>query len=108
MGMFGATLTIYTGAMPASPEGAVDGIPLVVFTNLAYSPAVNGVASLSANRTATATDTGTAGYARWYSGGHAIDMTVGVGGGDARINTYDILSGEIITLSYLNVAQPAF
>ena len=109
-----ATITVYTGAIPAYPESAATGTVLATYTGPAPFGAVSTVAGSGATPgTATltmgavpqvsATGSGTAGWARIAtSGGVAImdvDVTATGGGGAFTFTTTAFVAGSPITLS---------
>lgn len=107
-----ATLKIYTGTQPAA-GGAATGTLLVTITLPAdaMAAASGGVASKSGTWSATASDTGTAGWfriessagSRWYDGA----VTATGGGGEIELTSTSITSGQTVTITSFSVTQPA-
>lgn len=105
----GGTLSVYTGTQPATPATAASGTKLVDITIYSMSAASAGVAALDMGSPSNgvAVATGTAGYARLTVSGYVIDGTVGTSGTDFTINTASITSGATVTLTAMNITQPA-
>lgn len=107
-----ATLKIYTGSQPAAGAAAT-GTLLVTITLPAdaMAAASAGVASKSGTWSATAGDTGTAGWfriessagSRWYDGA----VTATGGGGEIELSSTSIVSGQTVTITSFSVTQPA-
>lgn len=104
------TLEIRTGAAPAS-AGTATGTLLASITlpATAFSAAATGAAAKNGTWSATATDTGTAGYARFKNGADTLrmDVSVGVGSGELQLSTLSIISGGTVTVSTFTITQPA-
>lgn len=104
-------LRIYTGTQPATADTAPSGtllceIPLTSgfinatagFTELAFTAEVG-----------TAVASGTAGWARWCdsSGTVAVDGSVGTAGTDFIISPASIVDTEDVTVTSIQLSQPA-
>lgn len=107
----GGTLEIYTGMQPADPDSAASGSLLATINipNPAFGSPASGVVAKSGSWTATATDTGTAGYARFISAdtNRTMDVPVAETGSDVLIiNTVDITVGNSVTVISLTLTTP--
>jgi len=101
---------IYSGAQPASADNAATGTLLATIQMNGLAPAVNGVADLNMDATGTAVATGTAGYARWrdtMADALRFDGSVGTSGTDFVVSNTSIVNGDTVTLTHLNLTQPA-
>lgn len=107
-----ATIRIYSGNAPATPDTAPTGTLLVTLTGNAsgFGTATNGVITASAITQANAVATGTAGYARLAtSGGTAIlDVDVGTSGASVNMNTTAIVSGGPVQITSLTISEVAY
>lgn len=102
-----STINIYSGSAPASADLAPTGTLLVSFTAGTTSPwgaAAGGAASLTANLTAAAGATGTAGYARIVKNAMVLQGSVGTASADFILDTLAITSGATITLSEATIS----
>jgi len=108
-----ATLKIYTGSKPASPDDAATGTLLVTFTFAAdaFAVAAAGVAAMNGTLVQNAVATGTAGYFRIASADTTLvydgTITLVGGGGDMELNSLSIVSGASQTISVGSITQPA-
>lgn len=107
--MGASTLSVYTGAQPATPATAASGTKLVDIDVGYWDVAATGVAALNVAtpNTGVAVATGTAGWARLIVGTNIVDGTVGTTGTDFTINTAGIVSGATVTLTACTITQPA-
>jgi len=107
----GGTVEIYTGAQPASANDAVSGTLLCTINipTPAFGAASGGAIAKAGTWSASASDTGTAGYARIKSadGTKRFDVTVGEAGTDMIINDDAILTGGVVTVTALTLTTPA-
>jgi hypothetical protein len=107
-----ASVKVYTGSQPASPDTAATGTLLATYTVAAgaLSAASAGTAQLAAAIQATAVASGTAGYARWTNNGGSgvIDGSVGITGSGAAfiLDTLSITSAGITTLQNCGIKMP--
>lgn len=100
-------IRIYSGAAPANANMAATGTLLVSYITGTVSPwstAVGGAASMVSALAATGLATGTAGYARIEKGGMVLQGSVGTSGTDFIVDTVDVVSGNVITLSEATVS----
>lgn len=109
----GGTLEIYTGTQPVDPNSAPSGSLLCTITlpNPAFGAASGGTIALAGSWSDTATDTGTAGWARFISSDTNKTMDAAVvdvpGGNDLLINNIDIVVGNTVTVVSLTITTPA-
>lgn len=107
------TLEIYTGSQPSDPNSGPSGSLLVTITipNPAFGAPSAGVVAKAGTWSAVATDTGTAGWARFISADTLKTMDVVVtdtpGGNDLLINGIDITIGNTVTVVSLTLSEPA-
>lgn len=99
-----ATLSIYTGALPASPDATATGTLLAQLTcGTPFGVLAAAVLTLSAISSTTAIATGTAGYGRFTSSGgtSVIDMDCGLSGGaqGIQLNDVAIVSGNTVAVT---------
>lgn len=102
-----ASINVYSGAAPANADMAATGTLLVSFTTGTTSPwnvAAGGAAGLTANLTAAAVATGTAGYVRIVKNALALQGSVGTSAADFILDTVSIVSGATITLSEATIS----
>lgn len=102
-----SVINIYSGSAPASADLAATGTLLVSFAAGATSPwgaAAGGAAGLTANLTAAADATGTAGYARIVKNAMVLQGSVGTASADFILDTLSITSGATITLSEATIS----
>jgi hypothetical protein len=104
----GSTMEIRTGSQPASANDAATGTVLATITLPAspWSAASGGVISKNGTWSATASATGTAGWARITGGSNVMDVSVGTSGADAIIDNASIVSGGTVTVTSLSVTIP--
>jgi hypothetical protein len=108
----GGTLEIYTGTQPGSPNSAPSGSLLATITipNPAFGAAVAGVVEEAGSWTTTATDSGTAGWARFISADTLRTMdavvTMVPGGNDLLISNTNVVSGNAVTVISLTLTTP--
>lgn len=108
----GGTLEIYTGSQPSDPDDSPSGSLLATISipNPAFGSPSDGVITKSGSWSATATDTGVAGWARFISSDTNKTMDVVVtdtpGGNDLLINTLSITVGNTVTVVSLTIAEP--
>lgn len=107
--MASATLSIYTGAQPATANDAASGTKLVDITITSFNAASTGTATLNTATPSvgTAVANGTAGWGRITHTSGVIDGTVGTSGTDFTINATSITSGSAVTLTAMTIVQPA-
>lgn len=100
-----ATIKIYSGSKPATPETAVTGTLLATVTISGSFSASSGSITAADPASVTPAASGTAGYFRLAtSGGTAIlDGTVGTSGADMNLS-----STAISTSSPLDLGVPTF
>lgn len=108
-----ATLKIYTGSQPATPNDTATGTLLMTFTGLVYQYAVvDGVVSLDTGMSGTplvnAVADGTAGWGRLEqpTSGFIMDGTVGTTGANFIINTTSIVTGNLVSLLSCDIVMP--
>lgn len=108
------TIAIYSGAQPASADDPPAGtllvtIPLAAPAFTSGTPGVGNLASTP--RTANATATGTAGWARLSDAGSNRVMDVSVtatgAGGDIELSSTAVVSGQAVTLTGGTFTIPA-
>jgi hypothetical protein len=106
-------LTIYTGSQPAL-DGSVTGTVLVqlTFGSTAFASAVasGGIVTATANSigSATATNTGTAGYfALLASNGTTVIATgvCGTSGSDLNMSTLALSAGTVVSCSQFTITE---
>lgn len=104
-----ATLTIYTGAAPASANDAASGTLLVNHTLAGFGAASNGTITANAIADATIAAGGTAGYARITNGTETLQLTVSAtgGGGEVQLSTTTLVQGGNSQVTSLTLSQPA-
>lgn len=103
-----ASLRIYTGAAPASPETSAPGTLLATVSFLTAVPApVAGVLTLTAAGDTTVTTSGVAGWARLTTGSGAalLDMSVGIAGSGAEVvvTTTQLFQGGFVHVNSLTL-----
>ncbi len=105
------TILIYTGSAPATPETSASGTLLatLTFSGTSFGSASAGTATANAITSATAGNTGIAGYARILNGsGTAImDCTVGTSGTDFVFNTTSISAGDTVSCTSMTLTMPS-
>lgn len=109
----GGTLEIYTGTQPADPNSSPSGDLLCTISipNPAFGSATNGVVSKSGTWQDTATDTGTAGWARFISADTTMWMDVACsdtpgGGNNLLLDNVNIALGNTVTVVSLTLTVP--
>jgi hypothetical protein len=108
----GGTLEIYTGTQPADPNSAPTGSLLATINipNPAFGAAAAGVIAKAGTWSAVATDTGTAGWARFISAStnetFDVVVTEDPDDNDLLINTADITLGNTVTVISLTITVP--
>lgn len=108
----GGTLEIYTGSQPGSPNSAPSGSLLCTITipNPAFGSPASGVITKAGSWSAVATDSGTAGWARFISAATTESMdavvTMVPGGNDLLINNINIVIGNTVTVVSLTITTP--
>ena len=103
-------LYVYTGSQPASANSAASGTLLLDYdlTAETFTAASGGSSSLSTLPvSATATATGTAGWARLTDGTVRMDGSVGTSGTDFLLATVAVTSGNMVNLTGLTLSLPA-
>lgn len=113
------TLRIYTGSAPANPQTTATGTLLaaVVLNKPSFGTASVGVATIvtSPTLTATAGNTGTAGWFRIVTSTEAAGTGLGTldgsvtatgGGGDLTLDSVSITSGLAVNVTGGTVTQP--
>jgi hypothetical protein len=110
-----ATLIIYSGTRPATPDASVPGgdVALVTFsmgTGVAFGTVASGVITANTIPPATVANSGTAVWARLLtSGGTAVvdfDVsTVAAGTGDIQLSTTTLTSGVTVTISSFTLTE---
>ncbi len=105
-----ASLTIMTGAQPASADVAGTGGTLCAITGIGWGTTTSGTSSLAktAGYSGTAGSTGVAGWGRLItinsSGTCRIDGDVGTSGTNVfTINSVDITENGVVTLTAANI-----
>lgn len=102
------TIKVYDGSAPATADDTATGTELISFaidttSSFSYNDVTSDACSLVSSISATASATGTAGYARfsWTSGSDTfvIQGTVGTSGTDFVINNTSITSGNSFNLT---------
>jgi hypothetical protein len=109
-GAAAGTLSIYTGAKPATPADAATGTLLATITlaDPAAAAAAAGVAAWTGATSVAAAASGTAGWFRVAdSNGIAVfDGTVGTAGADLNFDSVAWTAGGTVTLTGGNFTQP--
>ena len=114
----GGTLSIYSGAMPATPETAASGTKLATWTfSAAAFGTITGPSGGNIEATASFVSTtvtpaanGTGGYARTYKSDGTTpvaDYTVGTSGADVNLTTTTFSTGVPATISSFKHKMPA-
>lgn len=100
-----STLTIYTGTQPATADTAASGSVLATITLPAspWAAASAGAVSKQNTWSATASGTGTAGYARLVNGTKAVDLAIP---GELTISDSSIVTGGTVTVTSLTYTVP--
>lgn len=114
-GSGGGLVRIYTGSQPASANDAATGTLLVTITlnDPAFGAASTGVATLDVDPalSATAVDTGTAGWFRMLDSSAATvldgSVTATGGGGDLTLASTSVASGATVSITSGTVTMPA-
>jgi hypothetical protein len=109
------TITIRTGAGPATANDAPTGTLLATLTlnDPAFSTGVAGVATLDVTPAVTTTGVaaGTAGYFRLHDNSGDVvlqgSVTVTAGGGDLELNTTSIAIGTTVEITSGTLTMPA-
>lgn len=108
-----ATIKLYTGAAPSTPQDAATGTLLATITmpSTAFG-ATNSTGTATANSitAVTAGNSGTAGYARaTKSDGTTVimDLSVGTSGADFNINALAIAQGASVSVTSFTLGTPA-
>ena len=96
----GGTLKFYTGSSPGVGVGAT-GTLLCTLTGVTFAAAAAGAVSFTSTADSSAAASGTPGYGRFAtSGGTAkIDVTAGVGSGEANFTGAVALGGSVTETS---------
>jgi hypothetical protein len=108
----GGTLEIYTGTQPADPNSAPTGSLLATINipNPAFGAAAAGVIAMAGSWSAVATDTGTAGWARFISAStnetFDVVVTEDPDDNDLLINEADITIGNTVEVIALTITVP--
>jgi hypothetical protein len=109
----GGTLEIYTGVQPANPNDSPTGDLLCTITlpTPAFQAASGGVIVKSGAWQDTASDTGTAGWARFISADTNYSMDVGCSDtpgvrNTLLLNDLDIAIGNTVTVVSLTITVP--
>lgn len=108
----GGTIEIYTGGQPADPNSAPSGSLLATITlpTPAFGAAAAGVITKSGTWSTTATDTGTAGWARFISAStnetFDVLVTEDPDDNDLLINEADITIGNTVTVISMTITVP--
>jgi hypothetical protein len=107
----GATLNIYTGTQPATPDTTATGTLLATLP-LSSTPATtalgaNAVVTFNAIVQENANATGTAGWCRIANsaGNGIIDLDVGVSGESVIINTSSVVAGGPIVITSATITE---
>lgn len=111
----GGTLTIYTGNQPGSADDAVAGTKLVEFTGITFEEPSNGTLSKdnSSAWTATAVESGTAGWFRLKARGDddaastdlpRIDGAIATSGAELNMSNTYIENSSLQTISSFNIS----
>lgn len=111
-----SSLSIYSGAQPATPDAATNGILLCTIPGVAWSAGTAGTCTLaSSNYEAQAVATGTAGWCRFRrvgtnylgsAGTFVIDADVGTSGKTFIINSSFTTAGKYVTLTNCKLCIP--
>ena len=105
-----ATLKIYTGAQPATPEDASTGTLLLTFSDLYWEASASGGEILldvvNYSYQATAVATGTAGWGRLEASTYKIDGSVAVSGAQWNISAVDIMVDDLVILNSIVLSLP--
>jgi len=110
-----ATLTIYSGTRPASPDAAVSGATaLATFTwSGAAATSANGVVTMNSVASVAAAASGTAAWARLASSSQTpataglfdFSVTATGGGGDITLPTTTITADVTVSLTSLTITE---
>ena len=106
-----ATLDIYTGSAPANCGTANSGTLLasVALDSAAFGTASSGAIIMGGlTLSATAGNSGTAGYFRIHDGSNVchVQGTCGAGSGDLSFNSTTITSGQSVQITGFTVTAP--
>ena len=102
----GSTLEIRTGSQPATANTAASGTLLATITLPAspWAAASGGSVAKQNTWSATASATGTAGWARLIGGSNALDVAIGT---DWTIDNASIISGGTVTVTSASITVPS-
>lgn len=109
----GGTLEIYTSTQPSSANDSPTGSLLATISipTPAFGSPSGGVVAKAGSWSATASATGTAGWARFISADTNKNMDVACtdtpGSNDLLLNDLDITMGDTVTVVSLTYAEPA-
>ena len=106
------TIKMYTGTQPAGPDAPLSGQTLLVtliFSSVAFSPAITGVATANPITSGLAIAAGTATWARISGGGGTavFDCTVDITGADINLATNIINVNNTVSIASFIITHPA-
>jgi hypothetical protein len=103
---------VYSGTRPTDANTALSGNTLLFegrFNATAFPGASSGVLTANSMTGGTIASTGTASFVRCLKSDGTtavVDLSVGVGSGEAQFSTLSFVSGVTVTLSSLTVTEP--
>lgn len=107
-----ATIKVYTGSQPATPQTAPTGTLLLTFTlnDPAFGDAATGAATLDVAPALTATGAA-AGTAGWFraadsTGAAVFDGACGTSGAELNLSTTTVSTGLDVTITSGSYTQP--
>lgn len=109
---YSATLKIYTGSQPATPDDAATGTLLATFTDLAFQGTVaSGSVHLDTATGTLIVNAAASGDAAWGrleqpTSSYKIDGSVGTSAAQFIVNTASLTSGGLVALVSCNIVMP--
>ncbi|MBT9176367.1 MAG: hypothetical protein DDT20_00680 [Firmicutes bacterium] len=103
-----ASLSIFSGSAPATADDAPTGTLLwtTALSATTWAAVSGGACVLTANLTANAVATGTAGYARIIRGSHVIQGSVGTSAANFILSTLSLVSATSASVTEATLALP--
>lgn len=104
----GGSIVIYTGTQPASANTAASGTLLATITlpSPAFAEPAAGAMAKTGTWSATASGTGTAGYARLVDIGGDVRIDLAVGA-EVTMAEADVISGGTVTVNTCTITAPS-